>query len=83
MLYQLDQYNYRYLVEVEMMLLMRYKLDPFLMERSLSIRDLQFYIKTLTYKIEEEQKANKSGNKLMKSLVAIRDILNFMTLPEN
>lgn len=63
---------------------MRYKFDPFTFEKNLSIVDLQFYVQDLTRRIEEDNKQQgQNGNKLMKSLVAIRDILNYMTLPNN
>lgn len=63
---------------------MRYKIDPFTFEKNLTIIDLQFYIQNLTNRIEEDnKKQNQNGNKLMKSLIAIRDILNYMTLPNN
>ena len=39
---------------------------------------IMFYVQTLTNRLEEEQK-NQTQDKLMKSLVAIRDILNYMT----
>ena len=70
-------------VEVEMALWMHFKIDPFSLERNLSIQDYQFYVKTLLNKREQEQKSNSTNsNKLIKSLIAIRDILNFMSLPE-
>ena len=64
---------------------MRYKLDVWSMEQSMSIHDLQSYIKILDIRIKEEnQKANQNGgNKLMKCLSAIRDILNFMFMKES
>lgn len=65
-----------------MILWMKYKIDPFEFESRLSIMDFQFYAQTLTSKIEEENKKS-DGNKLMKSLMAIRDILNFMSMPEH
>lgn len=67
------------------MFLMRYKLDVWSMEQGMSMHDMQSYIKILTARVEEEnQKANQnSGNKLMKCLMAIRDILNFMFMKEN
>lgn len=66
------------------MIWMRYKFDPFTFEKNLSIVDLQFYVQDLTRRIEEDNKQQgQNGNKLMKSLVAIRDILNYMTLPNN
>ena len=72
---------YQYLLEVEVMIFMRYKMQFCEIEKNMSIIDAQQFIKMLEYKIKEEDKQiSKSGNKLMKSLVAIRDILNYMTL---
>ena len=69
---------YMSIINIEMMLWMRYKLDPFQFLRNLTLNDMLFYTKTLTNRLEDEQK-NQSQDKLMKSLVAIRDILNYMT----
>lgn len=66
------------IINVEMMLWMRYKLDPFSFTQNLSLNDLIFYTQTLTNRLEEEQK-NQTQDKLMRSLVQIRDILNYMT----
>jgi hypothetical protein len=73
---------YSYILEVEMMIFMRYKINPYEMERSMTILDFQSFVTILSNKIEEENKKQNEGggNKLMKSLVAIRDILNYMTL---
>lgn len=58
---------------------MRYKIDPWVMESRMSMIDLQSMIQILTKKMEEDNKKNnQNGNKVMKSLAAIRDILNFM-----
>lgn len=64
---------------------MRYKINPYDMERSMTVLDLQSFVTILSNKIEEENKKQNEGggNKLMKSLVAIRDILNYMTLNDN
>ena len=61
---------------------MRYKINPYDMERSMTILDFQSFVTILSNKIEEDNKKQNEGggNKLMKSLVAIRDILNYMTL---
>lgn len=48
----------------------------------MTILDLQGFMNQLRFKIEQEQKDN-GGNRVMKSLIAIRDILNYMTLNEN
>lgn len=73
---------YSYILEVEMMIFMRYKINPYEMERSMTILDFQSFVTILSNKIEKENKEQNEGggNKLMKSLVAIRDILNYMTL---
>lgn len=64
-----------------MMLWMRYKLNPFAMIDNLTISDLTMYTNQLTDRLEEEQK-DKTQDKLMKSLVAIRDVLNYMTFSQ-
>lgn len=67
------------IINIELMLWMRYKIDPFNMIQSISVNEMTFYVQTLTNRLEDEQKQNKTTDKLMKSLVAIRDILNYMT----
>lgn len=66
------------IINIEMMLWMRYKMDPFQFLGRMTLNDMTFYIQTLTNRLEEEQR-NQTSDKLMKSLVAIRDILNYMT----
>ena len=72
---------FAYIMQVEQLIFRFYKIDPFSMMSRMSIIDLQGFVQGL-----EEQKKhdadNKNGDKLMKSLIAIRDILNYMTLPE-
>lgn len=81
---QLSKSIYLYILEVENMIFMRYKINPFEMEKSMTLLDLQSFIIHLSEKIEEDnKKQNQNGNKLMKSLVAIRDILNYMTLNDS
>ena len=48
---------------------------------NLTISDLTMYTNQLTDRLEEEQK-DKTQDKLMKSLVAIRDVLNYMTFSQ-
>lgn len=64
------------------MFLRFYKIDPFTMLESMSIIDLQAFIQGIEAQNKKDRE-NKQGDKLMKSLVAIRDILNYMTLPEH
>jgi hypothetical protein len=83
MFLQLSKNMYLYILEVEMMIFMRYKINPYEMEKTMTILDLQSFITTLSNKIEENAKnQSKDGNKIMKSLIAIRDILNYMTLDD-
>lgn len=82
MIKQINTYIFRYIIEFEMVLWTRYKIDPFEFESRLTIMDFQFYVQTLTHKVEEDSN-QFDGNKLMKSLIAIRDILNYMTLTNN
>lgn len=74
----IDRHMYRQIIEIELMLWMRYKIDPFTMLSHLSLNDTLFYVQALTNRLEEERKT-QSGDRLMKSLVQIRDVLNYMT----
>lgn len=62
------------------MLLRFYKVDPFSMLQNMTVIDLQSFIQGIETQNKKDSE-NKQGDKLMKSLVAIRDILNYMTLP--
>ncbi len=66
------------IINIEMMIWMRYKMNPYDMIGDLTLQDTMFYVRTLTNRLEEEEK-NHTQDKLMKSLIAIRDILNYMT----
>jgi len=72
---------YMSIINIELMLWMRYKIDPFTMFGNISLNDLLFYTQTLTNRLEDEQK-NQPQDKLMKCLVAIRDTLNYMTFSQ-
>ena len=69
---------YMSIINIELMLWMRYKIDPFTMFGNITLNDLLFYTQMLTNRLEDEQK-NQPQDKLMKCLVAIRDTLNYMT----
>ena len=64
-----------------MMLWMRYHMDPYSMFSHLTMMDLEFYIKTLGTKIENENKENSGRNKLIDQLIYLRDTLLNMDLP--
>lgn len=74
----INKYVFMSIINIEMMIWMRYKMNPYDMIGDLTLQDTMFYIKTLTNRLEEEAK-NQTQDKLMKSLIAIRDILNYMT----
>ena len=59
---------------------MRYKLNPFELFSNMTLLDLETYVARLSAKIEEEDKQRNKGNNFAKSLVALRDILNYMSL---
>lgn len=78
----LSQHNKQMLLaimEIEKLLIRHYKIDPMSMFDEMSILDVQYLIDGIRRQKEEEN--NSGGDKLMKSLIAIRDILNIMTLP--
>ena len=79
---QYDLSWYQWVIQAEQFLAMRYKIDPITMERGMTMLDFQTLIQQFETQIKEDQKDN-GGNRVMKSLVAIRDILNYMTLHEN
>ena len=73
---------YRTIWEVEMTVFMRMKMDPYALESQMTVLDLQNFRMMWNMKVEEENKEREkngnNGDKLMKSLRAIRDILNYM-----
>ena len=73
---------YRTIWEVEMTVFMRMKMDPYALESQMTVLDLQNFLMMWNMKVEEENKEREkngnNGDKLMKSLRAIRDILNYM-----
>lgn len=70
---------YAYIMEAELLFLTKFKINPYELLNKISLLDLFTYIKLLERKISKE---NESINKndLTKSLVALRDILIFMTM---
>ena len=81
--HELDKSYFQYIVECELMLWMRYHIDPYSMLSHISILDLEFYIKLLSARIENENRENNGKNKLVDQLVYLRDLLNSMNLPVN
>lgn len=71
---------YNQIIEIELQFLMRYKLNPFELFSNMTLLDLESYMTRLSMKIEEEEKDKSKQNNFSKSLVALRDLLNYMTL---
>lgn len=68
--------------EAEMAIFMRQRIDPLNLEERMTMLDLQNFLMLWNTKVEQEQKerdqGGSMGEKLMKSLRAIRNILNYM-----
>lgn len=78
MMQQVNLQIYHYIIEMEILLVRRYKLNPFEFGEYLTVTDMQSYVDIITKKDEEERK--KIDNKGMwTGLMGIRDILNFMS----
>lgn len=76
---------HRYLTDVEAILLYHYRVDPYTMEQSMTMIDFQYMVQQLTKNTKEEQAQRQkslSGNKVAEALAAVRDILNYITLPD-
>jgi hypothetical protein len=70
---------YAYIIEAELLFLLKFKINPYELLQKISLLDLFTYIKLLETKIKKEHDSiNK--NDITKSLVALRDILIFMTM---
>ena len=77
-----SQSIYKYIIDVEFMLLNEYKIDPIHFISHMSLLDLQMYVDRIVDRKKEEYEERskaQSKDKFAKSLIAIRDILNFMT----
>lgn len=64
---------------------MKYNISPGQFFKEMSMQDLQLFIENLQEKVAAENKEMEKenrGNKLMKGLIAIRDILNIMFPPD-
>lgn len=71
--------NYIYILEAEMLLLMKFKLNPFDIMNKITLTDLFSYMKNLENKLKKEHDSINKDD-LTKSLISLRDILMFITL---
>ena len=67
-------------MEVELVFLMKYKMNPFDLLGNITLLDLESYMGRIEQKIKEEEKQQEKQKGLGKSLAAIRDILNSMNI---
>lgn len=73
---------YKYILDAEVQLMMEFKLDPIALTSNMSVMDLQMYMMRISDEFEKrnkEKEKNNSKNNFAKSLIAMRDILNYMT----
>ena len=57
-----------------------YKIDPYSMMDHMTMMEFQGLLEGLRIKNQKDQE-DKTSDKLMKCLISIRDMLNYMTLP--
>ena len=79
---QINLMIYSYILEVETMLLMKYKIQYVDIEEKMSMLDLQSFIQHLQTK-NKEMDENQPKDNFGKCLVYLRDLLNFMTLNDS
>lgn len=59
---------------------MHYKLNPFELFSNMTLLDLESYMTRLSTKIEEEEQDKSKQKNFAKQLIALRDLLNYMTM---
>jgi len=77
---------FSYVTDVEAIILYHYKIDPYTMEQHMTMPDFQLMVQNLTKnaKQEEQQRQqNLSGNRVVEALTAVRDLLNYISLPDS
>lgn len=73
---------YKYILDSEVQLFMEFKFDSISFIGNMSVMDLQMYMQRISDEYEKRLKEKDNAtakNNFAKSLIAIRDILNFMT----
>lgn len=76
---EIDRQVYYYIIQIEVNLLMRYKINSFDLSDKMTVSDIQSYMEIIAKNEEEQRKQNDNQKGLWKSLMGIRDILNFMS----
>ena len=73
---------YKFILNAELSLLFEFKIDSIAFIKDMTLIDLQMYMKSISERQEQINKAKQqTGNSksFAKALIAMRDILNFMT----
>ena len=79
--HQINHKQYMFIMEAEKYLMRFYRVNLFAVENEMTMLDLYYLIEGL--RIDEEQdRMNKTQDKMMKALMNIRDVLNQMSIPE-
>ena len=79
MMSEIDRQVYYYIIQIEVNLLMRYKINSFDLSDKMTVSDIQSYMEIIAKNEEEQRKQNDNQKGLWKSLMGIRDILNVMS----
>lgn len=79
MMSEIDRQVYYYIIQIEVNLLMRYKINSFDLSDKMTVSDIQSYMEIIAKNEEEQRKQNDNQKGLWKSLMGIRDILNFIS----
>ena len=79
MMSEIDRQVYYYIIQIEVNLLMRYKINSFDLSDKMTVSDIQSYMEIIAKNEEEQRKQDDNQKGLWKSLMGIRDILNFMS----
>jgi len=79
--HQINHKQYLFIMEAEKYLMRFYRINLFEIENKMSMLDLHWLIDGLRTD-EEQDRQNKTQDKMMKALMNIRDILNYISIPE-
>ena len=79
MMSEIDRQVYYYIIQIEVNLLMRYKINSFDLSDKMTVSDIQSYMEIIAKNEEEQRNQNDNQKGLWKSLMGIRDILNFIS----
>lgn len=82
MLDSFAQVMYKFILNAELSLLFEFKIDSIKFISDMTLMDLQMYMNSIAERQEKINKAKQSAGSsknFSKALIAMRDILNFMT----